>query len=108
MPTIEVGESRRLQPGQLVFALGHPWGVTGAVTGGTIIGTGVVWPGIRRPQGEWVAMKIHLRPGNSGGALVDADGQLVGVNTMVTGPEVGLAIPVHVVKSFLKGALQSN
>ena len=107
LPTIEIGESIALQPGQLVYALGHPWGVTGAVTGGTVICGSVVWPGIRRRKGDWVAVKIQLRPGNSGGALVDANGRLVGVNTMVTGPEVGLAVPVQVVKGFLKGALQA-
>lgn len=106
LPAIEVGESEDLQPGQWVFALGHPWGRTGAVTGGTVIGTGVVWPGVRRPKGEWVAVKIQLRPGNSGGALIDADGRLVGVTTMITGPDVGLAVPAHVVKDFVRGVLQ--
>ncbi len=108
LATIEVGESRSLRPGQLVFAVGHPWGVLGAVTGGTVIGTGIAWPGIRRPKGDWIAVKVQLRPGNSGGALVDAEGRLVGVNTMVTGPEIGLAVPVHIVKEFLKGALESD
>jgi S1-C subfamily serine protease len=46
-----------------------------------------------------------LRPGHSGGPLVDARGRLVGINTMMNGPEVGLAVPVHEAKRFLSRAL---
>ena len=49
-----------------------------------------------------------MRPGYSGGALVDSQGRLVGINTMVTGPEVGMAVPVHVVKEFLCRELGSE
>jgi S1-C subfamily serine protease len=51
---------------------------------------------------EWLALGLHLRPGHSGGPLLNADGELIGINTMITGPEVGFAIPVHIVKAFLK------
>ena len=100
LPTIPLGESTALRPGQLVMAAGHPWGVEGAVATGVVIGTG--GPPDRR---ELVAVSVSLRPGNSGGPLTDAQGRLVGINAMVTGPEVGLAVPVHVVKRFLKKAL---
>jgi S1-C subfamily serine protease len=50
---------------------------------------------------------LQLRPGHSGGPMIDAQGRLVGINTMITGPEVGLAIPLHVVKQFLKETLGS-
>jgi S1-C subfamily serine protease len=50
-------------------------------------------------------VSLRLRPGNSGGPLVDAQGRLIGVNTMMTGPEVGGAIPVHVVKDFVRRAM---
>jgi S1-C subfamily serine protease len=46
-----------------------------------------------------------MRPGHSGGPLVDTQGRLVGINTMIAGPDVGLAIPIHVVKAFLKETL---
>ena len=54
---------------------------------------------------EWIALDLHMRPGHSGGPLVDSAGQLVGINTMITGPDVGFAIPVQTVKTFLKEAL---
>ncbi|HXV44227.1 MAG TPA: trypsin-like peptidase domain-containing protein [Anaerolineae bacterium] len=101
LATLELGDSRALQPGQLVFALGHPWGVPNAVTAGSVINVGLP-PEISQGAREFVQAGLHLRPGHSGGPMVDAQGRLVGINTMITGPEVGLAVPVHVVKSFLR------
>ena len=46
-------------------------------------------------------MSLHLRPGFSGGPLIDINGRLVGINTMMNGPDVGMAVPVHAVKAFL-------
>jgi S1-C subfamily serine protease len=104
LPTIPLGESTALRPGQLVMAAGHPWGVEGAVATGVVIGGGGQF-GTTPDRRELVAISLNLRPGNSGGPLTDAQGRLVGINAMVTGPEVGLAVPVHVVKRFLKNAL---
>ena len=106
LPTMRIGDSRRLQAGQWVLALGHPWGVPGVVTAGVVIGLaateeGGVWPGR-----EWVVVSARLRPGYSGGPLVDAEGRLVGINTIMTGPATGMAVPVHVAATFLREALQ--
>ena len=54
-----------------------------------------------------LAVSLHLRPGYSGGPLLDAEGRLVGINTMMTGPDIGMAVPVHVVKRFLREKLGS-
>jgi serine protease Do len=105
LPTIELGDSRQLQPGQWVLALGHPWGVLGAVTAGVVIGVGSL-PEVATPQRELVHVSLHLRPGHSGGPLADVHGRLVGINTMMVGPDVGVAVPVHVVKAFLRQALE--
>ncbi len=105
LPAIELGDSRQLQPGQWVLALGHPWGVPGAVTAGVVIGVGPL-PEIATPQRELIHLGLHLRPGHSGGPLVDVRGRLVGINTMMAGPDVGVAVPVHVVKAFLHQALE--
>ncbi len=105
LPTIELGNSRALQPGDWVMAVGHPWGVEGAVTGGIVIDTGAALPELPQSGKEWIAVSLHMRPGHSGGPLVDVDGRLVGINTMIAGPDVGFAIPLHEVKAFLKREL---
>ncbi len=104
LPIIELGDSQGLQPGEWVLALGHPWGVAGAATAGTVIGVGPP-PEMPMPGQELIHVGLHLRPGHSGGPLVDTGGRLVGINTMMAGPDVGLAVPVHVVKEFLRRAL---
>jgi len=105
LPTIELGDSRRLRPGQWVMALGHPWGVAGAVTAGIITGLGTRLPEMPLAERDWIAVSLHLRPGHSGGPLVDEHGRLVGINTIMAGPDVGLAVPVHVAKAFLREAI---
>lgn len=101
--TIEPGDSQNLKAGQWVMAMGHPFGVLNAATGGVVIGLGTQLGDIEFRNGvDWLAVNLRLRPGHSGGPLVDAQGRLVGVNAIMNGPEVGVAIPVHVVKAFLK------
>jgi serine protease Do len=107
LPAIDLGDSRQLRPGDWVLALGHPWGVLGAVTAGVVSGVGAYLPEMPLSEREWVAVSLHLRPGDSGGPLVDAQGRLVGINAMMAGPDVGLAVPVHVVKAFLRQALSA-
>ena len=93
------GDARALRPGAWVVAVGHPWGVRGAATAGAVIDVG------RAPtlpyDGDLIQMGLQLRPGHSGGALVDGAGRLLGINTMISGPQVGLAIPEYVVARFL-------
>ncbi len=96
LPSMELGDSKQLVPGQWVLALGHPWGEVGATTAGIVIGqeTSV-------DERQWVSVSLRLRPGHSGGPLIDNQGRLVGINTMMNGPKVGVAIPVNVAKHFL-------
>lgn len=101
---ISVRDTSDLSAGEWVFALGHPWGVEGAATGGVVIGFGAQIPENPRPHQEWIAVNLPLRPGHSGGALVDAQGRLIGINAIMSGPSVGLAIPAHVVEAFLEEA----
>lgn len=105
LPAYPLGQTTNLQPGQWVLAMGHPLGVQDAATLGVVIGRGSDLP--ERPAfgGSWLAVDLHYRLGHSGGPLVDMTGCLVGVNTIMAGPNVGLAIPVEEVKAFLKEQL---
>lgn len=100
LPTIALGDAKQLRPGHWVLALGHPWGVPGAVTAGVVIDIGVPLE-MAALQRELIQVSVQVRPGYSGGPLLDVEGRLVGITTMMAGPSVGLAIPVHVVKAFL-------
>jgi S1-C subfamily serine protease len=92
---IDLGDARALHSGQWVISLGHPWGVLGAITAGMVVGTpGTNWPELGDKR-EWVVAGLHLRPGHSGGPMVDAAGRLVGINTMINGPDVGVAVPYY-------------
>lgn len=96
LPSMKLGDSKKLVAGQWVLALGHPWGETGATTAGIVIGQET-----SADERQWLTVDLRLRPGHSGGPLIDSKGQLVGINTMMNGPEVGVAIPVNVAKHFL-------
>ena len=105
LPTIELGDSRQLRTGDWVMAAGHPWGIRGAVSAGAVIAVGVPNE-LQGYPGDLIQVGLQLRPGHSGGPLVDGNGRLLGINTMIAGPQVGLAIPVHVVAAFLKEKLR--
>jgi serine protease Do len=98
---IESGTAWPPRPGQWVLAFGHPWGVPGAVTVGSVIAVGAP-PEMPQFRGELLQVGLHVRPGYSGGPLVDAHGYLVGLNMMMAGPDVGLTIPLPVIKAFLR------
>ncbi len=104
LPAIALGDSSLLSTGQFVVALGHPWGIHGVATAGIIMGFGADHLKISYAP-DLVAVNLPLRPGNSGGPLVDVEGRLIGINTMMTGPDTGLAIPVNLAKTFLKDKL---
>jgi serine protease Do len=96
-PVLELRDVDTLRPGELVFAYGHPLGVSHALAMGALHG---VVRGKRRGEPRYIAADIRLAPGNSGGPLVDAEGKLVGVNSMIVGG-LGVAIPAGVVQAFV-------
>ena len=112
LPTLPLGDSKKLQVGDYVVAIGNPFGLGQTVTSGIISATD-------RPLGQgdprrFIQTDAPINPGNSGGALINLDGQLVGVNSALFSPSqsessagnvgIGFAIPSDVVKKVLAEA----
>ena len=91
----ELGEADRLVVGQLVVAVGNPLGLAGSVTAGVVSALGRSLPARGRVIEDVIQTDAALNPGNSGGALADANARVVGINTAVAGVGLGLAVPVN-------------
>lgn len=97
LPSALVADSSQVRPGELAIAIGNPLGFVGALTTGVIHAIGPL-PGLGTRS--WVQADVRLAPGNSGGPLADAQGLVIGINTMVAG-QLALAIPSNTVRDFL-------
>jgi S1-C subfamily serine protease len=108
----ELGDADRLRVGQLVVAIGNPMGFTGTVTAGVVSAVGRGLPTRAGSASRIVENVIQtdaaLNPGNSGGALADGRGRVVGVNTAVAGIGLGLAVPVNATTRRIVSALMSE
>ena len=95
----EFGDADRLKVGSLVVAVGNPLGLAGSVTAGVVSGLGRAMPARGRTASRIIENVIQtdaaLNPGNSGGALADSRGRVIGINTAVAGVGLGLAVPVN-------------
>jgi serine protease Do len=87
-----IGNSEQLRVGELVLAVGNPWGISGALTTG-ILHTACAADG-------WIQADVRLAPGNSGGPLANAHGQVIGINSMIING-LAIAIPSNTVERFL-------
>ena len=103
VPPALVADSHGLRVGQWVMALGHPWGQRNWVTAGLVSGLGSVQTRDRQRQVDIIRTDVRLAPGNSGGPLINASGGVVGINTMIVGGDLGVAVPSHVVNAFVQG-----
>jgi serine protease Do len=92
------GDSASLRPGELVLAIGNPLGFAGALSTGVVHSIGAL-PGMGRQH--WIRADVRLAPGNSGGPLANAKGQVVGINTAIVNG-LGLAVPASAVEPLLR------
>ena len=99
LPAVTPGDSSALRAGEIVMAVGNPLGFIGALTTGVVHSQGPLRGMGRQP---WVQAAVRLAPGNSGGPLADAQGCVVGINTMVVAGGLALAVPSNHVGDFLK------
>jgi serine protease Do len=111
LPVIPMGDSSKLEVGEPVMAIGNPFGLEQTVTTGIVSATGrTIGAG---PYDDFIQTDASINPGNSGGPLVNARGEVVGVNTMIaseTGGSVGIgfAIPTNLVKPVVSQLAQSG
>ncbi len=103
LPAARVGDSTRLRVGELVFAIGNPWGQSGVVTAGIISGLGNIPVRGTNRTAQYIRSDVLLAPGNSGGPLLDATGAVVGINAMIFGGDLSVAIPSHVAAEWIVG-----
>jgi S1-C subfamily serine protease len=111
-PPVELGEADQLVVGQLVVAVGSPLGLAGSVTAGVVSALGRSLPtrsgSAARLVEDVIQTDAALNPGNSGGALADAQCRVVGINTAVAGVGLGLAVPVNATTRRIISALMRD
>ena len=107
-----LGDAEQLRVGQLVVAIGNPHGFAGSVTAGVVSALGRSLPARSGPAVRLIDNVIQtdaaLNPGNSGGALANGRGEVVGVNTAVAGIGLGLAVPIDSATRAIVAALMSD
>jgi len=99
-PLLELRDPETLRTGELLFAHGHPLGIRDSLAMGVLHAV----TRDRSKSARWVVADVRLAPGNSGGPLVDAEGRLVGINSMVVNG-LGVAVPASLVQRFVERAL---
>ena len=112
LPVIVLGNSDTLQVGDQVLAIGNPFGVGQTVTGGIVSALGRNQLGINTFE-NFIQTDAAINPGNSGGALVDTNGNLLGINTAIYSRSggsmgIGFAIPVSTAKLVLEGIVKDG
>ena len=102
LPAAPVGDSDTLRVGELVYAIGHPWGSVGAVSAGIVGGVGELRGPGRGSSARYVRSDVALAPGNSGGPLLNARGEVVAINAMIFG-QMALSIPSKAAEAWVAG-----
>ena len=115
LPSVPWGDSAKLHPGQTVLAFGNPYGFRFTVTRGIVsaLNRPNPDPSDRRKPGEFIQTDAAINPGNSGGALVDARGELIGINTFLISSSgafsgMGFAIPTQIVQPTVEALIRDG
>lgn len=101
LPAANIGDSTQLRVGELVYTLGHPWGQRNAASFGIVSYLGNAQTRGPRELIPIIRTDARLAPGNSGGPLLNAAGEVIGINTMIVGGNQGVAIPSSVAMDFV-------
>jgi serine protease Do len=101
LPPATIGDSTDLRTGDLVFALGHPLGRRNAASQGVVSHLSTAHTRGKRGLIPIIRTDAHLAPGNSGGPLLNAAGEVIGINTMVINGNQGVAVPSAVAIDFV-------
>jgi serine protease DegQ len=112
LPAITFGNLDRVQVGDAVLALGNPYGIGNSVTHGIVSALGRNHLGINRFE-DFIQTDAAVNPGNSGGALVDAGGNLIGINSAIFSQSggsqgIGFAIPVSIARTVLEQIIRDG
>jgi len=111
LPALELADSDRLEVGDVVLAVGNPFGVGQTVTSGIVSAMGRGSLGL--DYEDMIQTDAAINPGNSGGALVDAEGRLIGINTAILSRSggnqgIGFAVPVNLARSVMEGLVKDG
>ena len=107
LPTLPIGDSSRLQVGDVVFAIGEPYGLGGTATMGIVSATGRALGGVIETYEDFIQTDAAINPGNSGGAMIDLHGDLIGINTAILAENgggnqgIGFAIPINMARAVM-------
>ncbi len=113
LPVLTFGDSSKMEPGNFVVAIGNPFGLNGTVTMGIVSATGRGGLGIEDYE-DFIQTDAAINPGNSGGALIDEQGDLIGISTAILsggggGNEgVGFAIPINMARQVMDQILKNG
>jgi len=102
----QVASQSELKIGELVFAVGHPWGQRGFTTLGVLAALDLAQTRGPRRMVPVLRTDAQLAPGNSGGPLVNAAGKVIGLNTLILGGDQGIAIPAYLAEQFVNEVIQ--
>ena len=108
LPAAPIGDSTKLRAGDLVFTLGHPWGRRNSATVGVVSHLSTARTRGKRGLIPIIRTDAQLAPGNSGGPLLNAAGEVIGINTMVINGNQGVAVPSAVALDFVEQVEQKE